>query len=990
MRRRFLFPCAALAAAILWANVLLATTTAKSQKPDNAGSGSPVADATGVPPSILVLSRAMGSTLGPPEAPRWTDRLLVTQTKQVFDYDIQLVSTHVGEDDGVSGAVADRTLKYGSLPQISEHLVFPYTSGPPGVSHRNDTAHWRGHLENITAYSLTGEFLGTSNVATFKLDRLRTGNYFVYTSQIGVFDEITYNTPEILDLSGEAAAAKIAEWSDPHFIFNGNGNFNHVELLSAQEYIATSETTTVPQTAREGAQAWNTQNLFQNNFDSFQGNEPAVAYLQSPTATSKTFRKVQYKFVLTPASPPVINWLEIFTPKDPAQPKSYVFQSWTPATGQTESLPYTIDPLAIDPTDANAAQRQPTVDGTWTVDLNIGSLAVDANRDGEIKLASEDASDATAPAQSYGRWLNDDIDWQHTVDGNDSEEDDLQTSPNGKVDWENNYIPSKRDLEDFARIQVSVAGLLDALKPKSNGSADLYLGLKWASATGTPAIKLYQHVETDGGLKYLTDEATANQQINTAYCLADVRDPATQPQNATSVLVEVSDVFILPPSLFSALSTNDPKAYLLFEGCKPGKGQLKVVLLKKEGENYNEIGEGPGVWMDLKMIGDMYEHWSVGNASGGEPDPAGAVRISSFTGSPAVFKYDNGSPSPEERKYILFVHGWNMERWEKERYAETAYKRLWWQGYKGRVGLFSWPTTNGFEGDFTHAAADGTNYDRGEWAAWKSATPLRALLQTLHGPGAYGDQVYVLAHSMGNVVTGEALRLASQQGAGRLVNTYVASQAALPVQVYDGGSTNLLDAIAPFDIDASTIDQFPETPNSVYPDWLAGNGAAAGTRINFYNVNDFALWRDAWQLNQYTKPDHKDQPDQPWDYRYLQNMTYPDGQFQKTKSIPLATVELALGGQARVQDRYEVMAFAAESYSKALGATPSDATLTRSVDLTLPDNGIWLGDPDPSTDNRPYARHKWHSAQFRSTNMLQKGYWRTLLGPQGFNLGTTQ
>jgi hypothetical protein len=37
-----------------------------------------------------------------------------------------------------------------------------------------------------------------------------------------------------------------------------------------------------------------------------------------------------------------------------------------------------------------------------------------------------------------------------------------------------------------------------------------------------------------------------------------------------------------------------------------------------------------------------------------------------------------------------------METWEKDRYAETAFKRLYWQGYQGRFGSFRWPTGNNF------------------------------------------------------------------------------------------------------------------------------------------------------------------------------------------------------------------------------------------------------------------------------------------------------
>lgn len=625
-----------------------------------------------------------------------------------------------------------------------------------------------------------------------------------------------------------------------------------------------------------------------------------------------------------------------------------------------------------------------------------GGLYVDASRDGKIEFDGSDDTPATNP---YRFWLNDDIDKLHTfsdsaadtmTDINETEEDDLQISPNGKKDWENNYIGSKRDLEDFARLSVYIGGLTDALR-----TGQLSLGLKWTDTTGTPAVKLYKHVEADGGIRYLTEEAVAEQQVNAAFAVADARDTAL-PQNSTRSVVEGSDVFVLPAALFSGLSEAAPKTNLLFEGCKPGKGRLKLVILKKDGSNYTEIGEGPGVWIDLKKIGDMYEHWSVGNGSGGAPD-AVAARIPSLTGSGSAFKYDNGGPSPEEQKYILFVHGWNMEQWEKERYAETAYKRLWWQGYKGRFGLFSWPCTNRFDetttlGKVVEGLSDGTNFDRGEWTAWRSGAPLRQLLQTLNG--AYDGSSYVFSHSMGGIVVSEALRRQSDAGGGKIVNVYVASQAALSAHLYDGtlsaatGSANAVQwTYAHPSLVGGPVNYGPQTPN-VYQNWCAfvlggGSGAtsAVGSLVNFYNQNDYALAAPVWQFNQITKPDYPDRFNgQPWSYAWLQNENYPQGKFLKSQSLPLNVVDLDRGTRADPKDRFEITAFAAESPVKSFGAT---ANLTQGVTRSIDLRSIW------PADNGDHKAHIWHSGQFRSTLPKQKNYWKALLSDQAFDITTT-
>ena len=62
---------------------------------------------------------------------------------------------------------------------------------------------------------------------------------------------------------------------------------------------------------------------------------------------------------------------------------------------------------------------------------------------------------------------------------------------------------------------------------------------------------------------------------------------------------------------------------------------------------------------------------------------------------------------------------------------------------------------------------DPHNYDNSEFTAWRSAVGLLNKLNDLSAK--YPGRAYLLGHSMGNVVAGEALRLAvSQPGAQHL------------------------------------------------------------------------------------------------------------------------------------------------------------------------------------------------------------------------------
>src|SRR4029077_13086153 len=116
----------------------------------------------------------------------------------------------------------------------------------------------------------------------------------------------------------------------------------------------------------------------------------------------------------------------------------------------------------------------------------------------------------------------------------------------------------------------------------------------------------------------------------------------------------------------------------------------------------------------------------------------------------------------------------------------------------------------------------------------------------------------------------------------------------------------------------------PTTAN-IYNNWLAANSAAVGTRANFYNVNDFALNIDHWQLDEKVKPDSAAGIHPAYGYRGTpdDNPPWQDG-FYGTYIWPLQ-MPLYLGSVTDVKDRYEITAFAAESRSKALGGITSVA-----------------------------------------------------------------
>src|SRR5690606_5660748 len=130
-----------------------------------------------------------------------------------------------------------------------------------------------------------------------------------------------------------------------------------------------------------------------------------------------------------------------------------------------------------------------------------------------------------------------------------------------------------------------------------------------------------------------------------------------------------------------------------------------------------------------------------------------------------------------------------LRNWERLAFAESSFKRMFWSGYQGQFGVFTWPTQW-----CEPPIADPGNFDRSEFIAWNSAAGLRNALQSIRS-GNMGEngKLSVMAHSMGNIVLSEALY--QNYGAEkRLVDTGIMSQAAVSAH-YFSAETSLLPSI---------------------------------------------------------------------------------------------------------------------------------------------------------------------------------------------------
>ena len=640
-----------------------------------------------------------------------------------------------------------------------------------------------------------------------------------------------------------------------------------------------------------------------------------------------------------------------------------------------EGRTFTSQPLVLEVSQAGQIIMQFTL----FAKISLGEIAVDANRDGVIKFASEDSSDATTAAKPYRFWVNSDDD--RIVDSSvpllydEIEQDDRDVAEETQQNWRSDTISCERDLEDFGRLWLNTKGLVASLK-----TGETKLGLRWIDAPGfpLPSIKLFPAADPDGGTGYLFEPSLANSQIKPFdtgnYGLAISLAPSDGSGDVT--VIGGNDYYVLPPSFLTHVADDAPVVHLLYEGCKPGTAQLQLLLLNR---NNKVIGEGGSVWVSLSQPNQFVERFTCGEDSGIGGQVAENVSI-----HPLSCPEFNPPTNDSEKDYILYVHGYNMLPFEKQRWLETTFKRLYWLGYKGRVGGFSWPCTSGLVGQ--------AFLDVSEERAWESGVRLEEHLENLL---ARGYRVHLFAHSQGNVVAGEALR--SWRGAGNnapIVETYIASQAAIPSGSYFPDAPRMENYDQTISATGALVMREPLPPDVTMRYWRAGDdsrfpdlwpssnvsylsetviSSAAKRWVNLLNGADYALTGSSlnhpgWEINQREKPDQWLTEALLFSYSYTQTSGFK-------RSIDFLNTSLVWHNLVFPDDRYAVFSHGAGAWTVALGTTPTGGVFDHVVDLQTTDR--------LSREQQFGTQHLWHSGQFRSFNAVRFQYWSIFLKEAG-------
>jgi len=602
---------------------------------------------------------------------------------------------------------------------------------------------------------------------------------------------------------------------------------------------------------------------------------------------------------------------------------------------------------------------QTNIQGTCLLD--IIRLSLDVNHDGimDESFTGPDNSSFNTP---YLFWINNDYDrwttdiplvftpYEDDVESNTSPAIVPFTGKSGpdceyRDAFGNRIIPCPRDLEDYARLWVSGFS--------SNVLANLPSGstvtLSWAGYGSSPTIDLFQAADSDGGIGYLTNLATASNQINTNLCPYIGR------------LGPGSNIVLNSSTFSNGWAGNH------FIWCGVGSGLDQLNLTVKDGSG-NVLAQSSQT-LQIVDVKQMYERWTVGDNDQNKPMSEIGPSVSAIpladnqpngpTGQ--GYAYDGGYDKNDT--YILYVHGWFESAWKKDSTAQTAFKRLYWQGYQGRFGILHWPC-------YSLTILNLPIFDESEWQSWKTGLALEGLLAKLNG--MYPSNVYLYAHSQGNVASGEALRLATNQ----IVNTYVASQAAVSARAYD--NTLSSDAIPHYSLLPTYTILTPDSEGFYYTNGASSyfnNAVGAGQYIDFFNPVDWALMGDKFTHPGWLK-DQSSKPDGYAGYDYISpTLTIPFGYYYQHLGLQRQGRGVGNWPEVALQfpcDTYEIFAMCCQSYSLALGAQ-SDVgsgsgpfTSEAQVDLS--------GDPINFQSTLIY-----HDGQFTVDNMTVGPYWRQVL-----------
>jgi hypothetical protein len=478
-------------------------------------------------------------------------------------------------------------------------------------------------------------------------------------------------------------------------------------------------------------------------------------------------------------------------------------------------------------------------------------MGLDLNGDGLIQLSDSQHGDRTYPDKPFVFWINQDQD----------DLDESETWPVERPDHYTEVIDSVKDLEDFYPLRLDV--------PEGSNLTSLTFTFSLLS-DASPALNLFLAADGSCTNQHLLDDRMAALQLSEPYRvrLAEVS------KDAPAVLTGAS----------LSTSADAQSVCLLLEGASAGSGTLQLTV---QGPDITPVSPSP-LHIDLRDIKALYQRtridWpeTIGPAwtytDKQPPDP----QLQWVLDAQGV-KFD--PPWYEDEHVIVWVYGWQKEgeagyHSATVRGGETIFKRLWHRGFRGRLVFLHWPTVK---------PKLGYGLFQSEYRAYKSGPALKDLVAAQ----PEDRNVHVTAHSLGNVVLLEALKLGMQPTDAMFQVGAISSSAVDPSEALTLPEMQAIDT--------------PDTATEFgYRGYLAANPTPL---YNMYNPSDHT-WI-GWNLAQHLmKPTHEKGAR----YRY-----HPEAPLETRYALEYRVEDQDGWASRPVTDPHEVMAFIARSKSHPIG-----------------------------------------------------------------------
>ena len=374
-------------------------------------------------------------------------------------------------------------------------------------------------------------------------------------------------------------------------------------------------------------------------------------------------------------------------------------------------------------------------------------LVPDYNRDRAI---TDDDVNKVMQKKKLRFWINDDED-DDSTDGKYAESPsvDIPGALTGwwfefdgrDPDWNDSKVNGYRDLIDFTPVFMDVS-TIQMLPERIRNS----LTFKLSHAAGAVNVVWSDLPKSSVGLFQRGNVGVCGRNLN-----EDSYEAETERVGADGIAV--------PDALVAQMkSSSSNKGVVFIEGREATSAPLKLDIY------YNGqkvvTGELP---LHLSSVEEMYWFYSI---RGAESNPTAPI--------PNGNSPDNLMENPADID-IFFTHGFNVDSEAARGWGSEVFKRLWQSGSNARFHMVTWAGDYRFGEDMNpFEFMNGFFYHRDVQYALNSADAYKRLVKSVQ---ANKSKRVLMAQSLGNMVTCEAIRLGFDAEKYYMFNAAVASEA---------------------------------------------------------------------------------------------------------------------------------------------------------------------------------------------------------------------